>query len=89
MPIPVAMRCKARVYDRSFAWIAVSNPDGSKDICPFESEVDVPASGWSLVQRSATECVCVCVCVIQRDREVPKMRSWPIRGYWAMNEDAI
>jgi len=59
MPIPVATQCKASVYDRSFAGNAVSNPAGNKDICPFESEVVIPASSWSLVQRSPTDCVCV------------------------------
>ena len=59
MPIPVATRCKALVYDRSFAGIAVSKPAGSKDIFPFECGVDVPASGWSLFQRNPTEYGCV------------------------------
>jgi hypothetical protein len=67
----VATRCQARVYDRSFAGIAVSKPAGRKEICPFESKVDVPASGWSLVQRSSTECVgrCPCVRLIARPEE--------------------
>jgi len=35
-------------------------------------------------------CVCVCVwCVIQCNRGVPKMRSWPTRGSWAVNKDIV
>jgi len=36
------------------------------------TEVEVSASGWSLVQWSHTECVCVCVC----DR-IPRKRGGP------------
>ena len=43
-------------------------------------QVEVSASGWSLVQRSPTDCV-VSVC----DREsLIKMRLWPTRGCCAM-----
>ena len=34
-PIPVAVQHKAFVYGPSIAGVAVSNLDGSMDICPF------------------------------------------------------
>ena len=34
-PVPVAERSKARVYGRSLAGIAVSNPAGGMDGCPL------------------------------------------------------
>ena len=33
MPVPVAERSKARVYGRSLAGIAGSNPAGGMDVC--------------------------------------------------------
>ena len=35
-------------------------------------QVEVSASGWSLVQMSPSECVCVCVCVCA----IVKSRKW-------------
>ena len=57
LPVPVAARIKAWVWGRSLAGIAGSNPAGEMDVCFIVCcEVDVSASGWSLVQRSPTEC---------------------------------
>jgi hypothetical protein len=47
-------------------------------------QVEVSASGWSLVQRSLTECG-----VSECDHEASIMRRpWPIRGFCAMEDDA-
>ena len=58
--IPVAKRSKARVYGRSFAGIAVSYPSGRMDVMSLLSaaccQVEVSATGWSVVQRSPTDC---------------------------------
>ena len=60
MPIPVAAPSKAWVCGRSLAGNVGSNPIGSRDICFFFSvlcsQVEVSATGRSLVQRSSTEC---------------------------------
>jgi hypothetical protein len=58
LPIPVAMRSEAWVCGRWFAGIAGSNPDGGMDVRRECSQVEVCASGWSVVQRSPTECLC-------------------------------
>jgi hypothetical protein len=55
----VAERSKERVYGRSLAGITVSNPAGGMDGCPLCCvccQVEVSATGWSLVQRSPTDC---------------------------------
>jgi len=47
--------------------------------------IDVPASGWSLEQRSPTECG-----VSEYDREASLMkRSWSTRGCCAMEKNKI
>ena len=60
-PSSVAERSKARVYGRSIAGIADSNPAGGMDGFRFECSVcchvEVSATGQSLVQRSPTDCV--------------------------------
>jgi len=54
MPVPVAARSKAWVYGCSFAGIVGSNPAGVVSfVC---CQVEVSATGWSLVQRSPTDC---------------------------------
>ena len=59
-PIPVAARYKVWVCGRSLAGIVGSDPAGGMDISLswvlLYCHVQVSASGWSLVQRSPTEC---------------------------------
>jgi hypothetical protein len=47
---------KTWVCCRSLAGIVGSNPSGSIDVSLLYCQVEVSASGWSLVQRSLTEC---------------------------------
>ena len=73
VPIPVAERSKARVYSRSLAEIAGSNPAGGMECC----KVEVAATGQPLVHRSPTDCV-ASLCVICK---TPRMRRpWPALG---------
>jgi hypothetical protein len=71
VPIPVAARSKAWVCGRSLAGIVGSNPTGGHGCLSLVSvvccQVEVSASGWSLVQRSPTECG-----VSECDREASK-----------------
>jgi len=70
LPIPVAARSKERVCDRSLAEIASSNPTRDMDsllVTVVCCQVEVSASGWSLAQRSPTECG-VCISVIVKPR---------------------
>jgi hypothetical protein len=59
-PIPVASQSKAWVCGRSLAGIAGSNPaegHGYLSVAIFVCcQVQVSVTGWSLVQRSPTEC---------------------------------
>ena len=58
-PIPVATRSRAWVYGRSLAEIADSNPAGGMDVCLLSvvcGQVEVSATGRSLVQKSPIEC---------------------------------
>jgi hypothetical protein len=69
----VAERSKAWVCSRSPAGIVGSNPARGMDVCLLwvlcVCQVQVSATGWSLVQRSPTEChVIVC------DLETSRMR---------------
>jgi hypothetical protein len=61
----VAARSKAWVCGRSLAGIAGSNPTGCINVLSLMSvvccEVQVSATGRSLVQRSPADCMCVCV----------------------------
>ena len=64
-PIPVAARSKAWVCGHSLDGIAGSNAAGGQRCVCLVSvvccQVEVSATGWSLVQRSPTECgVSVC-----------------------------
>jgi hypothetical protein len=80
LPIAVAALSKAWVCGRPHAGFVGSNPAGSYG-CPSLvssvcSHVEVSASGWSLIQRSPTQCgVSQCV------RDASTMRTpCPIRG---------
>jgi len=59
-PTPLAAQSKAWVYGRSLAGIAGSNPAGGYKCLSVVSivcyRVEISASGWSLVQRSPTDC---------------------------------
>jgi hypothetical protein len=80
VPIPVAARSKAWVFGRSLAGIVGSNPAGGMDVCLLSvacCPVEVCAMGWSLVQRSPTECG-VSECVITKCRKM--RRPGPPRG---------
>jgi hypothetical protein len=69
--IPVAVRSKAWVYGSSLTRIVGSNPTGGIDVCLVSvvcCQVEVSATGWSLVQRSPAECGVSKVC----DREASK-----------------
>ena len=55
MPIPVAPRSKSCVCSFSLAGIAGSNPVGGLDVCLVCCQVEVSATGRSLVQRNPTE----------------------------------
>jgi len=60
--IPEAARSKALVCGRSLAGIVGSNPVGDMDVNVVCCQVEVSATGWSLVQRSPTDCgVSLCV----------------------------
>jgi hypothetical protein len=60
MQVPVAERSKARVCGRSIAGIAGSNPPRGHGCLSFVNavccQVEVSATGRSLVQRSPTDC---------------------------------
>jgi hypothetical protein len=59
MLILVFARLKAWVYGRSLSGIAGSNSTGDMDVCLVNvmcCQVEVSAPGWSLVQRSPTDC---------------------------------
>jgi len=60
VPIPVAARPKALVCGRLLAGIVGSNPAGGHKCLSLVSVVccklEITASGWSVVQRSPTEC---------------------------------
>jgi hypothetical protein len=68
----VAVRSKAWVCGRSLTGILGSNPAGGHGCLSLVSvvccQVEVSATGWSLVQRSPTECG-VPECVIVNSRK--------------------
>jgi hypothetical protein len=71
MPIPVAVRSKAWVFGRSLTRIVCSNPTGGMDVCVVFvvcCQVEVSATGWSLVQRSPTDCGVSQMCVTMKPR---------------------
>ena len=55
---PAAALCKAWVCRRSLAGTTGSNPEGDMDICLlcFLFQVEVSATGWSLVQKVPSDC---------------------------------
>jgi hypothetical protein len=78
-PIPVAALSKVRVGGRSY-WVCGFESRWGHECLSFVSvvfcQLKVSASGWSLVQRSATECG-----VSEYDREAwIRRRPWPTRG---------
>jgi hypothetical protein len=82
LPIPVAARSKAWVCDRSLARIVGFESRRGHGYLSLASvvcyQVKVYASGWSLVQRSPTECG-----MSKCDREASIMRRpRPTRGCW-------
>jgi hypothetical protein len=82
--IPVVARCEAWGCERSLAGVAVSNPVGAwmSVVNVLCCQVQVCASGWSLVQRCPIDCR-----VSEFDREASiMMRSWPIRGCRAIKK---
>jgi hypothetical protein len=65
--ILVAAHFRASVCGRALAGIVGSNPTGSMDVCLVQClccQVEVPAAGRSLVQRSPSDCG-VCLSVIK------------------------
>ena len=83
----MAARSETWVCGRWLAGIVSSNPAGSMDVCLFRvlCQVEVSATGRSLVQRSPTECG-----VFECDHESSIMRRpWAIRGYWAMVKRSV
>jgi hypothetical protein len=65
------MRSKASVHGRSLTGIVGSNPTEGMDVCVVSvvcCQVEVSATGWSLVQRSPTECGVSKECVIVKPR---------------------
>ena len=72
----MAARPTKLVCGRSLAGIVISNPTGGMDVCLLWVFCIVFASGWSLIQRSPTECG-----VSECDSEASIMRRpWPTRG---------
>jgi hypothetical protein len=69
LPIPVAEQSKVWDCSRSPAGITSSNPTGGMDVCVLwvlcVCQVEVSATGWSLVQRSPTDCG-ASLCVISK-----------------------
>jgi hypothetical protein len=79
----VAARSKAWVCGRSLAGIVGSNPTGGVDLSLVSVvcyQVEVFATGWSLIQGSPTECG-----VSECDRQASIMRMpWTNRGCYPM-----
>ena len=86
----VAARSKAWLCGHSLFGIAGSNPTGDRHVCLSVVsvvcyQVEVSASGWSLVQKSPTERV-----VPECDHEASiRRRSWPNRGWCAMKNHRL
>ena len=78
----MATHSKVRVYGHSLYGIAGSNcrRHGCRYLVNVVCcQVEVPALGWSLLQRSPTECG-----VCERDREAGIIRPWQTRDCCAM-----
>ena len=82
--VPVSAPSKERVCGRSLAGIASSNPTRGMDsllVIVVCCQVEVSVSGWSLVQKSPSDCG-----VSECDREASVMRRpWPTRGFYVMD----
>jgi hypothetical protein len=84
-PIPVAARSKAWVCGRSLARTWTRGHGCLSLVSVVCCQVEVSASGWSLVQRSPAECG-----VSKCDREASIMRRpWPTRGCRAVGEKNV
>jgi hypothetical protein len=71
LPVPVVPRSMAWVCGRSLAGIVGSNPTGGMDVSLVQClccQVEVSATGRSLVQSSPTDCG-VCLSVIVKARQ--------------------
>jgi hypothetical protein len=83
----VAARSKAWVYGRSLAGTVGSNPAGGHGCLSLVSvvccQIEVSVTGWSLVQRSPTECG-VSECVIVKPQTMRRPR--PPRGCRAIGK---
>jgi len=70
------------VYGYYLAGIAGSTYGAGMDICVVCCQIEVSATGRTLVQRSPTDCgVSVFVCVYERERERERERLSVIRCY--------
>jgi len=67
-PIPKSARSKALVCGRSLAGMVGPNPVGGMDVNVVCCQVEVSATGWSLVQTSPTDCG-VSLCVIRNKKK--------------------
>jgi hypothetical protein len=77
----VSVRSNAWVCGRSLAVTAGSNPAGGTDVSVVYRQIEIPALGWSLVQRSPTCGVSEC------DREASIMRRpWSTRSCCTMKK---
>ena len=82
VPVPVIERSRAWVWGRSLVGITGSNSAGGTDVCLWCCQVEFPASGRSLVQRSRTQCgASVCV----REASLTRL-PWRTRGCCAMGK---
>jgi hypothetical protein len=84
LPTSVAARSQAWVCGACLLglWVRIPAAEWISVSCVVCCQVDVSATGWSLVQRSPTECgvsECDCESSIMR-------RPWPIRGCRGMKE---
>jgi hypothetical protein len=83
-PVQVAARSKAWICGRSLVGFAGSNPPGRHGCLSFVSvvccQVEVSATGWSLVQRSPAECG---VSVCDHESSITR-RPWPTGDYCAI-----
>ena len=82
LPVPVAARYKAWICGRSLAGIVGSNPSMGHICLSVVSvvccQVQVSATGRSLVQGSPTECVCIFIRVTRCNNK-PLHLQWSVR----------
>ena len=80
---------KTSVCCLPLAGIAASNPTGGMDVLFIVNvvcfQVEISATGQSLVQRRPTECVCVCVCV---SVSVVRCNNNPLHLQWVDSKRA-